>query len=241
MGDSNTPDPATLAESRLILFDLDGTIRRARPTVHEAVVALAAESGLHLDEAAQRAGMRWYYHAAAHSQPPEDFEAGTLHPYLSAMGIPDAQAAALAPSIARRLAEGYNPEIVLAEGAKELLWFLRARGHALGLTANWETPLTGEAIELGIIEHVTFTLSAGQAGRRKPDPAFFRAAMALGGAAPDETVAVGDNYYTDFLGARQAGLHAILLDVGGLFPEAEGEGIVIRQLADLRRIFLAEG
>jgi FMN phosphatase YigB (HAD superfamily) len=36
-----------------------------------------------------------------------------------------------------------------------------------------------------------------------------------------ETVYVGDNYFADVVGSRRAGLHPVLYDPRGIFPEAD--------------------
>jgi FMN phosphatase YigB (HAD superfamily) len=242
---AHVPDPGREALSgvRLILFNLEGTVCRVRPTVHEVVVACAAGRGVAFDEEAQRAGRRWHRRFWP-SEPPEVLHAEAdavwidrIGQYLHAMGAPDGEVGSLAVSITERLKGDSQPQSYLAEGVKELLWGLRAQGYTLGLFARWQAPLTGVAIELGVVEHFNFTLSAGQVNSQA---AIFHHAMALGGgAAPHETLVVTDNYHDDFLGAREIGLHAVLFDEYGLWGEAAEGDFVIRQLADLRKILLS--
>lgn len=236
----------SLTNIRLILFDLDGTIRRMRPTAHEALVAYAAEAGAAFDDASRRAGMRWEQRCWADSatgsmEPADAFGDDFVRQYFLAMGAAKSDAESLAARIAQRLREEYKPEAYLAGGAKELLWLLRTRGYKLGLVANWPIPLTGVAIELSVIEHFNFTVSTGQMPDRNALPAFFRHACALGEVAePREALAVGTNYYATFLAAREAGMRTALLDEYELFPEAAEEGIVVRELAALGKLLLPE-
>ena len=131
-----------------------------------------------------------------------------------------------------KTAPGWTTKL-LAVMRYELLWNLREAGFTLGLVSNRDEPLTGVAIELGIIEHFNFTLAAGQVDSWKPDAAIFRHALRLGGdAAPGEAVYIGDNYYADVVGARGAGLQAVLLDPEGIFPDAECP--VIHSLKELQ-------
>jgi putative hydrolase of the HAD superfamily len=51
----------------------------------------------------------------------------------------------------------------------------------------------------------------------KPDPRLFQHALEASGAQASRTVHVGDLYHVDVVGARAAGLHAILLDIAGLY------------------------
>lgn len=247
---THTHDP-TLSSVTLVLFDLDGAIRRTQPSVHEALAIYAAESGISFDEARRRSVMRWHYDFWANSSEPlteslteqtEPFWRDYVRRYLGAMGMPGREAESPAIHIAHRLMTDYRPETFLAEGAKELLWLMRTRRYTLGLVSNATMPLTGAAIELGVIEHFNFTLSAGQVTGRKPDPTFFHHAMALGGVTePGKVLSIGANYHADVVGARAVGMQAILLDEHDLFPEAAEEITVVRQLAGLRRIFLAGG
>ncbi len=239
------PRQDALGDVRLILFDFDGTIRRTRPTLHEALVACAGELGMTFGEEAQRAGMRWaqrVWPVSSCETPVE--EAGVswldnITRYLLAMGAPDGDAGQLATAIAQQLRINYRPAIYRAEGAKELLWALRAKGYTLGLISGWSAPLTGAAIELEVIEHFNFTLSAGQVNSRSPYPAIFHHAITLGGATgPHEALFISADYDAVFLRAGKIGMHAILLDEYGLFPEAAGEGLVIRQLGELQAVLL---
>jgi len=61
--------------------------------------------------------------------------------------------------------------------------------------------------------------------------------VALAGCAPEAAAYVGDNYYADVVGARAAGLHPILIDPLGIFPEAGCP--TIRALGELEAV-LAE-
>ncbi len=46
----------------------------------------------------------------------------------------------------------------------------------------------------------------------KPDPAIFTHALSVMGCRPERTLHVGDMYFADIVGARGAGLPAVLLD-----------------------------
>ena len=52
-------------------------------------------------------------------------------------------------------------------------------------------------------------------GAEKPDPAIFLAALEALDVAPDEALYVGDLYDVDVIGARAAGMDAVLLTPGG--------------------------
>jgi putative hydrolase of the HAD superfamily len=58
-------------------------------------------------------------------------------------------------------------------------------------------------------------------GFEKPDPRIFAHALERSGAAPGTTLHVGDLYAADVVGARAAGLHALLLDPHGDWPPVD--------------------
>jgi putative hydrolase of the HAD superfamily len=92
-------------------------------------------------------------------------------------------------------------------------------GYTVGLVSNRREPLDALVSELGLAEFFDFTLSAGQAGSWKPDPAIFQQAVALAGCRPEAAVNVGDNFYADVEGARRAGLRPILIDPHDVFTD----------------------
>lgn len=227
---------------KLVLFDLDGTLRRRSPTFHEALLAFAQDIGYSFAPKAQRAAMKWAH--AYRADPARSDEvyragdeasrAGYVGGYLAAMGLANDEAGRLAAIMGPRFAHDYAPETMLARGAKQVLWELRERNLRIGLVSNSPVPLTGTAIELGIIEHMDFTLASGQIGICKPDPELLKQALTLaGGIQPEETVHVGDNYFTDIIGAQRAGIHAVLLDEHDVYEQSANGCLIIRRLDEL--------
>jgi putative hydrolase of the HAD superfamily len=62
--------------------------------------------------------------------------------------------------------------------------------------------------------HLHFVVDSNVVGISKPDPRIFALGLQAAGTAPEETVHVGDSYFVDVIGARQAGLGAVLFDPG---------------------------
>lgn len=62
-------------------------------------------------------------------------------------------------------------------------------------------------------------------GVEKPDPRFFSTVVARAGARPETTLHVGDLLHVDVVGARAAGLHAVLLDPHDLYADVEAERV----------------
>jgi putative hydrolase of the HAD superfamily len=68
----------------------------------------------------------------------------------------------------------------------------------------------------------------------KPDAAIFHTALEQAGAAPHETVHVGDSRHADVEGARACGITPVLLDRRGRYTsEQVGGAHVIRTLEEL--------
>lgn len=230
---------------RLALFDLDGTLRKVRPTSLDALVSYGAEHDLKFSVKARRKAIRWSHeYWATNDRVRHDidnfdrdaFLENYLALYLKAMGVDGPRERTLIQKIIRRFQEEFKPEPYLEPGAKELLWALREAGLTVGLVSNRDNPLTGLAIELGIIEHFHFTLAAGQVKSWKPESEIFEHALRLGGeVAPDEAVYIGDNYFADVVGARKVGMTAVLIDEEGAFQDKEDECRVISKLSDLKQ------
>jgi putative hydrolase of the HAD superfamily len=62
---------------------------------------------------------------------------------------------------------------------------------------------------------------ADEVGMLKPDPALFRHACEALGSTPERSAMVGDRYARDVVGAHEAGLFTVLLDVHAI-PIPEG-------------------
>ena len=101
----------------------------------------------------------------------------------------------------------------------------------MGLVTNRSDSAEEEISELGILPFFDFFFSAGEVNSWKPDPGIFEHALYLAESSPEATAYIGDNYYTDVLGAQEAGLYPILYDPLNVFPDAECQ--VITRIGDL--------
>ena len=110
---------------------------------------------------------------------------------------------------------------------------LRAAGHRLVVVSNWDVSLHEMLRTTGLAALVDGAISSAEAGARKPDPAIFRRALALAGAAPDDPPAlhVGDSVKLDVAGALGAGLRAVLIARTGT-PRDVPEGVPVRTSLD---------
>jgi HAD superfamily hydrolase (TIGR01509 family) len=108
-------------------------------------------------------------------------------------------------------------------GVPEALARLRAAGLKRVVVSNSDGRLEALFRGAGLRDRVDHLLDSGLLGYEKPDPRIFREALRVSGARPDVTVHVGDFYEIDVVGARAAGLRAVLLDPAGLHADRDCE------------------
>ena len=223
---------------RAVLFDLDGTLKFNLPDGVEAFVQFSAELGLTFCAGARRNVDQWVHSfwSGKHngfpkmSDDPGAFWLDYTHNMLKAAGVQDASLD-YADAIRRAFDERYKPVSHLHPEAHTVLRALCDDGYTLGLVSNRAEELTPIAMELGLSDYFSFTLSGGQVGAWKPDTRIFYCACKMAGAAPGECLYVGDNFYADVVGSRAAGLVPVLLDPNDVFPDA---GCVrVKSLCDL--------
>ena len=97
---------------------------------------------------------------------------------------------------------------------------LKERKIILGVISNWDSRLISTLDSLELTGHFKFILPSAVVGSAKPDKKIFAEAIRLSGVEPHEACHIGDEVKTDFDGARNAGIHAILLDRNNRFDES---------------------
>lgn len=98
---------------------------------------------------------------------------------------------------------------------------LRARVRRMVVVSNANGRLHVVMERVGLARFFDVMLDSQLEGVEKPDPRLFEVALERAGARRETTLHVGDFYWIDVRGARAAGLDAVLLDAGGLYPEAD--------------------
>lgn len=104
-------------------------------------------------------------------------------------------------------------------GSREVLLALRERGLATGLVSNFDQRLHFILEGLELASFFDVVMLPAEAGAAKPNARIFELALARLGAAPTESVYVGNDRERDVDAARAAGLRAI--DTAGLATLAE--------------------
>ena len=111
---------------------------------------------------------------------------------------------------------------------------LRAAGLRLVVVSNANGRMRAAFERLGLAPHVDLVIDSHEEGVEKPDPRIFHRALERIGARADSTIHVGDLYHTDVVGARAAGLKALLLDLGNLYADHDCDRIAsLAELADM--------
>jgi putative hydrolase of the HAD superfamily len=112
---------------------------------------------------------------------------------------------------------------------------LRRRGVALGVISNWDSRLPTILENVGLARHFDFVLASAAVGSAKPDAGIFREALRASGVAAAAACHIGDEYDRDYLGARHAGIDAILVDRTGRFAAAP-----VRRIGSFGELAVAE-
>ena len=120
-------------------------------------------------------------------------------------------------------------------GARETLGVLRERGYRLGVISNADGRVRRLLEEAGLATHLEIILDSAHVGLEKPDPRIVLAASEGLQLPPSACAYVGDVFEIDILGARSAGLRAILLGASPAPDPVER----VETLSDLLQLFPA--
>jgi len=201
---------------RAIVFDAGHTLLEMD---YARLTAYLASCGHDLAEAAvtdaeRRARMRLDTERAAQASRERTGEGRYVRYLTEYLGITD-------DAERRAIAEwrrGFNAPIGLchqADGeAPKALQRAREAGLIVGVISNSNGSVK-RALEIaGLAPLLDFVIDSSVVGISKPDPRIFALGLEAAGTAPAATIYVGDSYFVDVVGARQAGLGAVLFDPG---------------------------
>ena len=105
-------------------------------------------------------------------------------------------------------------------GTRDALERLR-KEYALAVISNADGRIDAVLRDCGVVDCFQSITDSGKVGHEKPHPAIFEAALRAMKAEATESLYVGDVYSVDYVGARQAGMQAVLFDVAGAYRERE--------------------
>jgi len=208
-----------------VLFDAGDTLLAPAPSFQGRFVAVAADQGLPLEEAAVDAAIAAAVRAAAW---PEDwtdpatqreFWMGFYREILTSLGHAD-DGLQLAEALFASFSDPASYQ--LFGDVRPALEELAGRGITLGVVSNFE-PWLADILALQEIDHLFAAVAiSGVLGVAKPDPGIFEAALAEAGADPSATVHVGDQPANDVAAARAVGITPVLIDRFARYPEPDG-------------------
>jgi putative hydrolase of the HAD superfamily len=209
---------------RAVFFDAGNTLLQIN---YAAIVEQLGLQGIRrapadVAQAEYRARVRLDPHLAPGASTENQSVAGYYFWYvLEELGITD-------PEISRAIAEwrkSYNLPVGLWNQADpealEILRRLRSEGVRTGVVSNSNGSVKQILEELELARHLDFILDSAVVGVEKPDPRIFRLALEAARVKAEDAVYIGDLYSVDVLGARGAGLEAILLDPGGVWGDRD--------------------
>jgi putative hydrolase of the HAD superfamily len=107
-----------------------------------------------------------------------------------------------------------DTKLELFPEAEHLLKDLKKKQLRLGLVTNGNAAIQRNKIRLLKIEQyfdtIVYARELGN-GNEKPDPEVYRVTLETLHSKPEETLCIGDNPYTDFLGAKKLGIQTVRL------------------------------
>jgi putative hydrolase of the HAD superfamily len=225
---------------QLICFDAGFTLIEPRRPMKESMAMSLASAGISPGEDALHRAWdvadRWFweeYHRPDNDTWSSDLriQATWRHYHqlmLRELGVPDQDDQIVAAVAEAHFATNnwqLYPDVLPALEA------LHTLGYAIGVVSDWSSRLTSILDALGIGPYLRFVLASGAAGAAKPAARFYHMAAEAGGVAPHQALMVGDSYHADVVGARSAGMDAVLLDRLGTSSQLEVPSI--RSLSEL--------
>jgi len=105
-------------------------------------------------------------------------------------------------------------------GTRDALERIRQE-YAIAVISNADGRIDAVLRRCGIVDCFASITDSGIVGHEKPHTAIFEAALREMKASPAESLYVGDVYSVDYVGARSAGMQAVLFDVAGAYRERE--------------------
>ncbi len=217
---------------RHILFDLGGTLMRARgdwePVFARSDQALTDALRMYrieLDAKVFRARLREYY-----SQRDKDFRETTYHFVLSEL-LKDLGYGEVPESVIRNALDAMfattEDNWVLEDDALQTIQQLKAQGYKLGIFSNAgdDKDVQTQVTSFGIRPHFDFVLTSAACFYRKPHARAFEIALARWNIPPEEAAMVGDSLQADIFGAKNLGMTTIWLTRRAKFTADEKEHI----------------
>ena len=221
---------------RAVLLDAMGTLVRLAPPAGALAAGLLAEHGLVVSEGDAEKAMRaeMTYYRAHHDQGVDEHSLAALRRDCAAV-LREALGAAAAQigldALTATLLGALRFEAY--EDANDALRELRRAGRSAIVVSNWDISLPAVLERVGLAAHLDGVVTSASVGAAKPARAIFLRALELAGVPAEQALHVGDSIAHDVLGARAAGIRAVLLERDASRVPADGDVQRIRSLAEV--------
>jgi putative hydrolase of the HAD superfamily len=189
---------------------------------HAALAATASTAGVIVSAETLRAA-----EAVAKRRYEASMRAGVSHAagwdlhmqaLFEAAGVGSADAGRAVAAAAREHAR-FNLWRRVPDGLSDKLAQARARGLRLGVVSNSEGKLQELFARVALDQHFELVVDSALEGVRKPDPEIFRRALARMDVGAEAALYAGDIPEVDVVGARAAGIDAVLIDTHDHYPD----------------------
>ena len=123
------------------------------------------------------------------------------------------------------------------DGAHELMEHLRHRAYRLHLCSNGFHEVQYKKLRAcGLRDYFDTIILSEDAGANKPSPIFFDYAFQVSKAPRETTIMIGDNFSTDILGAKRAGLDTLFFNRWPEYPATEPVTYEVHSLREILEI-----
>ena len=122
----------------------------------------------------------------------------------------------------------------LVAGARELMDYLKGRGYRMHMCSNGFHEVQYKKLRAcGLHDFFDTVILSEDAGANKPSKVFFDYAFRQTGAQKETTLMIGDNFQTDILGAKRAGLDTAYFNRYPDYPAPEPVTYEVTRLSQL--------
>lgn len=213
---------------RAILFDFGGTLAEMSPAREDIFLKSIKPFGLNPKKTALRDAYRmvdfcYKYSSVAVRSPSEKEEFYRMYnmKICAALGM-SGYFEKIQPGLRHNFKKLRRWKLI--NGVKGVLSGLKRQDLRMGIVANWDTGLGELSDELGIRNFFDGIIASQDAGLEKPDPKIFLQAMAglnIDKKDAGSVIYLGNEYESDVVGARSAGMRPVLIDRCGFYPYAD--------------------
>lgn len=105
-------------------------------------------------------------------------------------------------------------------GTRQVLDRIR-QTYSTAVISNSDGNIHAVLGKCGICDCFQNVTDSGKVGHEKPHPAIFTSALRQMNADPAQSLYVGDLYAVDYIGARNAGMQAVIFDVSGTYRDRD--------------------